>query len=151
MTGQSPAPAVRRFARLRSMDAYDELYVYTMGRSNFILQHVVDANIAQNAPPVNPPPIGVIFSLAGLYLHVEKGFTGKQVQHAHTIMGRAKRSWPNVVWPAHRGEMTAATVLALPMGDARDEGIHEWCRQVWAAFRANRSTVSALVSEYKIA
>ena len=57
---------------LRGMDAYDELYVYTMGRPNFILQHVVDANIAQGAPAINPPPIGVIFSLAGLYLHVEK-------------------------------------------------------------------------------
>jgi hypothetical protein len=44
------------------MDAYDELYAYTMGRRNFILQHVVDANIAQRAPAVNPPPIGVNYS-----------------------------------------------------------------------------------------
>ena len=132
------------------MDAYDELYVYTMGRKNFILQHVVDANKAQNAPATNPPPIGVIFSLVGLYLHVEKGFTGTQVQDAHRVMGRVKRSWPNVVWPAERGEITAATVLAMPVGPARDAGIHEWCKQVWAAFSANRGMVSALISQYPI-
>ena len=133
------------------MDPYDELYVYTMGRRNFILQHVVDASTAQNARPVNPPPMGVVFALVGLYLHVEKSFSGRHVQHAHRIMAGRQRTWPNLEWPEQRGQMTAATVLALPTGEARDEGIHEWCRQVWAAFQANRSTVSALVGEYKIA
>jgi hypothetical protein len=133
------------------MDAYDELYVYTMGRKNFILQHVVDAQIAQNATATNPPHIGVIFSLVGLYLHVEKGFTGIQVQNAHRVMGKVKRSWPNVVWPKERGGMTAATVLAMPVGQARDEGIDEWCREVWSAFSANRSMVALLVGEYQIA
>ena len=133
------------------MDAYDELYAYTMGRKNFILQHVVDANIAQRAAAVNPPPIGVIFSLAGLYLHVEKGFTGTQVQNAHRIMGKVKRSWPSVIWPTQRGDMTAADVLAVPAGPARDEAIDEWCTQVWAAFRANGTMVAQLLAEYRIA
>ena len=133
------------------MDAYDELYAYTMGRENFILRHVVDAHKAQTAPATNPPSIGAIFSLAGLYLHVEKGFTGTQVQNAHKVMGKLKRSWPNIVWPTDRGEMTAETVLALPVGHVRDEAIHEWCNEVWAAFSANRRMVVALLTEYKIA
>ena len=120
------------------MDAYDELYAYTMGRRNFILQHVVDANMAQTAAAKNPPAMGVILSLAGLYLHVEKGFTGHQVQRAHRVMGKVKRSWPDVVWPHHRGNMTASDVLAVPAGQARDEAIDEWCKQVWAAFSENR-------------
>jgi len=132
------------------MDAYDELYVYTMGRKNFILQHVVDANIAQRAPATNPPSIGVIFSLVGLYLHIEKGFTGSQVQNAHRVMGKVKRSWPDVIWPTERGNITAATVLAQLAGQARDEAIDEWCRQVWAAFSANREMVATLVSEYRL-
>lgn len=78
------------------MDAYDELYVYTMGRRNFILQHVVDAHMAQTATATNPPSIGAIFSLAGLYLHVEQGFTGTQVQNAHRVMGKVKRTWPDI-------------------------------------------------------
>ena len=132
------------------MDAYDELYAYTMGRKNFILQHVVDANIAQRAPANNPPHVGAVFSLAGLYLHVEKGFTGTQVQNAHRVMGRTKRSWPDVIWPGQRGSMTAADVLSVAAGPARDEAIDEWCRQVWAAFRANRSMVVDLLGEYGI-
>jgi hypothetical protein len=132
------------------MDAYDELYVYTMGRKNFILQHVVDANIAQGAPANNPPSIGVIFALVGLYLHIEKGFTGSQVQNAHRVMGKVKRLWPDVIWPTERGNMTAATVLAKPVGEARDEAIDEWCRQVWAAFSANREMVARLVREYRL-
>jgi hypothetical protein len=133
------------------MDGYDELYVYTMGRQNFILQHVVDAHIAQSAPATNPPAIGVIFALVGLYLHVEKGFTGTQVQNAHRVMARKKRSWPNLVWPTERGDMTPAAVLAMPVGQARDEGIDEWCKQVWSAFSGNRSLVASLVREYEIA
>jgi len=132
------------------MDAYDELYAYTMGRKNFILQHVVDAHKAQTTPATNPPSIGVIFSLAGLYLHVEKGFTGTQVQNAHKVMGKVKRSWPNVVWPADRGNMTAEIVLAMPAGQERDEAIYKWCKQVWAAFSANRSMLASLLAEYKI-
>ena len=132
------------------MDEYDELYAYTMGRKNFILQHVVDAQMAQRAAAANPPDIGVIFALVGLYLHVEKGFTGIQVQNAHRVMGKVKRSWPNLVWPIERGEVTAATVMAMPAGQARDEGIDEWCKQVWSVFGANRSMVVALVHDYKI-
>ena len=132
------------------MGPYDELYVYTMGRKNFILQHVVDAHMAQGAMATNPPPIGAIFSLAGLYLHVEMGFTGVQVQNAHRAMGKAKRSWPDIIWPAQRGNMTAADVLAIPAGQARDEAIDEWCKQVWAAFVENRAMVVSLLSEYRL-
>jgi hypothetical protein len=132
------------------MDAYDEVYVYTMGRKNFILQHVVDVHIAQGATATNPPSIGAIFSLAGLYLHVEKGFTGTQVQNAHRVMGKVKRSWPDIIWPTQRGNMTASDVLAMPAGQERDEAIHEWCKQVWAAFGENRAMVVSLLSEYRL-
>jgi len=132
------------------MDAYDELYVYTMTRPEFLLQHVVDASVAQNAPASNPPSIGAIFALVGLYLHLEHGFTGFQVQKAHRIMGRTKRIWPELLWPADRGARTASAVMALPQGRVRDDGIDQWCRDVWAAFGPNRDTIVALVSEFNI-
>lgn len=50
--------------------AYDEVYVYTMGRSKFILQHVVDAFGVQTASEASKP-ISVVFGLVGLYLRVE--------------------------------------------------------------------------------
>ena len=129
------------------MDAYDELYAYTMGRRGFILQHVVDAHQAQTATP-STAAIGVVFSLVGLYLHVERGFTGAQVQRAHTRMAAKKRTWPVIELPLDRGALTAGEVLAVPPGSARDEAIDEWCRAVWRAFSASRDTIVALTQEY---
>ena len=40
--------------------AYDELYVYTIGRPGFILQHVVDAFAVQTANK-DTRPTGVVF------------------------------------------------------------------------------------------
>ena len=70
--------------------AYHELYAYTMGRPKFILQHVVDANMAQTLDRTRAgyKPMGAIFALAGLYLHCEKGFTGAQVQQASGLNSR---------------------------------------------------------------
>jgi hypothetical protein len=129
--------------------AYDEVYVYTMSRPQFILQHVVDAFAAQNASEESKP-IGVVFALVGLYLHVEKRFSGRQVQQAHQQLGRRKREWPVVQLPQNRGSITAADVLAASPGAERDQVIDEWCRSVWIAFRDNRQTIIDLVREYKL-
>jgi hypothetical protein len=53
--------------------AYDEVYVYTMGRPGFILQHVVDAFMAQTAD-ADTKSIGGVFSLAGLISASKNGF-----------------------------------------------------------------------------
>ena len=94
--------------------------------------------------------MGVIFSLAGLYPLVEKGCAGHQVQSAHRVMGKVKRSWPDVVWPHQRGNMTASDVLAVPAGQARDEAIDGWCKQVWAGFSENRDMVVSLLNAYRL-
>ena len=125
--------------------AYDEVYAYTMGRPGFILQHVVDAFGAQTATR-EMKPIRVVFSLVGLYLHVEKKFSGRQVQPAHIELGRQKRAWPAVALPDNRGAMTAIDVLAAEAGDHRDKAIDEWCASVWAAFKDNRSPIVGLSS-----
>jgi hypothetical protein len=129
--------------------AYDEVYVYTMGRSGFILQHVVDAFAVQTANDESRP-IGVVFGLVGLYLHVEKQFSGSQVQRVHMELGRRKREWPRVHVPENRGSMTVADVLATRAGPERDLAIHNWCRSVWTAFGANRQTIITLLREYQI-
>jgi hypothetical protein len=114
--------------------AYDEVYAYTMGRPGFILQHVVDAFGAQTATRESKP-IGVVFALVGLYLHVEKKWSGRQVQHAHMKLGRHRRTWPAMALPNHRGAITAKDVLAATPGDHRDKAIDEWCACVWTASR----------------
>ena len=129
--------------------AYDEVYAYTMGRAGFILQHVVDAFAVQTASE-DSKPIGVVFGLVGLYLHVEKHFSGRQVQKAHMVLGRRKRQWPHVDLPQDRGSMTVADVLAASAGPERDRAIDAWCRSVWTAFIGNRQTIIDLLREYQI-
>ena len=133
--------------------AYDELYVYTMGRPGFILQHVVDASAVQNAvgnETAHAAPIGLVFGLVGLYLHIEKQYSGRQVQKAHAILAARKRPWPAITLPDDLGPMTAGDVLSAPAGPDRDAAIDAWCRSLWTAFAANRETIVALLAEYRI-
>jgi hypothetical protein len=129
--------------------AYDEVYVYTMGRPGFILQHVVDAFAVQTANDASKP-ISVFFGLVGLYLHVERQFSGRQVQEAHIQLGRRKREWPRFDLPEDRGSMTVSDVLSAPAGVERDIAIHDWCRSVWTPLSGNRQTIIALLREYQI-
>lgn len=129
--------------------AYDEVYVYTMGRPGFILQHVVDAFAVQTANE-DTKPIAVVFGLAGLYLHVEKQFSGRRVQEVHTKLARRKREWPKINFPKYRGNMTVVDVLAAPAGPERDKAIDNWCQSLWTSFGDNRQTIIALLEEYQI-
>jgi uncharacterized protein DUF5946 len=80
--------------------AYNELQGYTLGLGDerFIHQHVVDAWMAQHADE-RTKPIGLTFALVGLYLHVQRGFSGRQVQRAHMFLARRKRTWPSFPLP----------------------------------------------------
>ena len=126
--------------------AYDEVYVYTMGRPGFILQHVVDAFAVQTAS-AGTKPISIVFGLVGLYLHVEKQFSGHQVQRVHMALGRRKREWPRVYLPEDRGSLTVADILAATAGPERDRAIDDWCKSVWTACSANRGMLIELLKE----
>ena len=129
--------------------AYDEVYAYTMGRPGFILQHVVDAFAVQTAN-ADTTPISVVFGLVGLYLHVEKQFSGGHVQEVHMALGQRKREWPTVYLPGDRGGMTVADVLAATAGPERDRAIDDWCKSVWTACSANRGMLIELLKEYEV-
>ena len=133
-------------------NAYHELSAYTLthGDIAFIHQHVVDAHAAQRAD-ANTKRITLCFALAGLYLHVEKQWTGRQVQLAHMKMARHKREWPAFQLPSNRGSMTVVHVMSHPAGRERDKAIGDWCVSVWAAFRDNRAAVVRLLEEYGLA
>jgi Family of unknown function (DUF5946) len=132
-------------------DAYHELCGYTLthGDAAFVHQHVVDAYAAQRADDATRP-IGLTFALVGLYLHLEKGFSGRQVQRAHMQLARRRRAWPAFTLPSDRGTMTARDVLAVPGGPARDRAIDEWCRSVWAAFSIHRQAIDDLLREHAL-
>ncbi len=132
---------------LSEVEAYHELCAYTLthGDPAFIHQHVVDAFMAQHADE-RTKPIGLTFALVGLYLHVEKQLTGRQVQLIHMKLGRKKQSWPPFALPPGRGSMTALDVMAVPAGPERDQAIDAWCVSVWEVFRDSRGTVVELLA-----
>jgi hypothetical protein len=129
--------------------AYDEVYVDTMGRPGFILQHVVDAHAAQTATE-STSRIGIVFALVGLYLRVERQFSGADVQQVHRRLAREKKPWPPIVLPRERGSLTAADVLEASPGLERDRAIDEWCRSVWTAYADARQTIVTLLRECRI-
>jgi len=134
-------------ADLPERRAYEALQCYTLAHGDpvFIHQHVVDAWAAQHADE-RTKPIALTFALVGLYLHLEKGFTGRQVQLAHMAMGRRKRDWPSFALPDERGSVAASQVMAAPAGAERDRAIDVWCASVWAAFHEARRGVSELLA-----
>ncbi|MGZ7078191.1 MAG: DUF5946 family protein [Thermoanaerobaculia bacterium] len=127
-------------------DAYDELCAYTLthGDLAFIHQHVVDAFAAQQANE-QTKPIAITFALIGLYLHVEKGVSGRDVQRVHMKLGRRKRDWPRFPLPLDRGPITAMDVIRAPAGTERDRAIDAWCASVWNAYRDSRDIVANLL------
>ncbi len=133
---------------IADQEAYQELCYYTLAHRDpaFIHQHVVDAFAAQDFKE-GDQAIRLTFALVGLYLHVEKHFTGKQVQEAHIQLGRHKRQWPLFALPRDRGAIRASAVVAKPAGPERDRRIHKWCASVWDAFRDSRGVVMSLLRE----
>jgi hypothetical protein len=131
---------------MTEIEANHELSAYTLGHGDpaFIHQHVVDAWGAQHAA-TDGKPIRLVFSLVGLCLKVDHGFSGRQVQDAHRLLASRKQPWPRFMLPDDRGAMTALDVMARPEGAERDRAIDEWCESVWSAFSANRDLVEGLL------
>lgn len=82
-------------------DSFHELcgYTFTRGDATFIHQYVVDAYAAQNADE-RTKPIKITFALVGLYLFLEHGFSGKEVQRAHMRLARPGRTGPRLSFRA---------------------------------------------------
>jgi hypothetical protein len=141
VAGDSPDKAAERAAQ-------DELSIYTQthGDPSFIHQLVVDAFAAQHPTPTSNR-IGVAFALIGLYLHLERGNTGREVQRAHVRLARKRRLWPAFDPPPERGALTAIDVMRSPPGPERDQAIEDWCASVWEAWHASHRRVAALLEE----
>lgn len=125
---------------------YDEVTAYslTLGDPEFVHQLVVDAYAAQHAT-AESKPISVVFSVAGLYLVHEHGYTGRQVQKAHMRMAQRTKRWPHLGMPAFPAASTVADVL---QADDRRRGIYAWSRDVWQTWRDRTEEVDALVRQH---
>lgn len=127
---------------LSEQDLFDELSFYTLAHPDpaFIHENAADAYRAQHVDQ-RTKPIAVIFAVIGLYLYLEKGFTGRQVQLAHMRMARRRKTWPNLPLPASQASITVADILASPPGPVRDARIRQWCQSVWEIWHESREQI----------
>jgi hypothetical protein len=128
-------------------EAYQELAAYTLGLRDaaFIHQHIVDPYAVHAAMP-SDKPIRIAQALVGLFLHVEHGFTGRQVQRVHQILASQQPAWPSFVLPDDRGSVTVHAVIAEPPGERRDRAIEAWATSTWNACRGLRGSIQAFLS-----
>lgn len=129
---------------------YDEVSYYTLahGRERFIHQHLVDAYGAQHVRRDSRSTIGGAFALGGLYLAIERGFNGRQVQDWHVRAARRSKEWPRFGPPADLGPITIADVHAAQPGPDRDQVLMQWCSSVWAAWAAERNRIREMVERW---
>jgi len=132
-------------------EACDELSAYSLMRGDaaFMHQHVVDA-IAVQYSDEQTKPIKLTFGLVGLYLKIEKQFSGRRVQLAHMQMARKKHVWPAFEIPTDRGSMSPTDVLVAPPGPERDKAIDAWCVSVWTPWESNRRTIANLLQQHEV-
>ena len=135
----------------REKDAYNDLCSYALTRNDatFIHQHVVDAYTAQQAD-CKSNPIAIAFALVGLYLLVERNWSGRQIQIAHMQLSRRRRSWPAFDLPCDRGSITAVKVMKTHEGAERDSAIRAWCASIWEAYADCREEVASLLRKHGI-
>jgi hypothetical protein len=85
-------PPVRFNASGECWQLFSDLSCYTVALhdASFIHQHAVDTYEAQHAGG-KTRPITVVFGLIGLYLALDKGFMGREVQRAHMRIAKIRR------------------------------------------------------------
>ncbi|HEV7424193.1 MAG TPA: DUF5946 family protein [Candidatus Paceibacterota bacterium] len=139
--------------KINNQEAYNELSFYTFSHArndpSFIHQYIVDAYAAQNADE-NTKPITLAFALLGLYLYLEKGYSGREVQLAHMKMAKNKKEWPKFNLPIRRGEITVYDVLLASGGPERDAMIKQWCLSVWQAYDEVHKQVADLAGKEQV-
>ncbi len=127
---------------MNNPDKYHELSFYTLSLQDkdFTHQHIVDAYAAQTADK-DTKPITLFFSLAGLYLLIEKNYSGRQVQQAHQTMAAKTKAFIQIALPENRGEISVSDVAAVPEGPERILMIKQWCASVWSAYATQQKQV----------
>ena len=128
---------------------YNELAFYTLAHHDpaFIHQYVVDAYTAQTADETTRP-VALVFALVGLYLHVEKAWSGRQVQRGHMKMAASPKAWVKPPLPQWRGEISIHDVLAAEPGSARDALIDRWCQSVWQSWNKCHGEIIAIAKSH---
>lgn len=110
----------------------------------FVHQVAVDAYQAQHCP--RGAQRTLVFSLAGLYLVMEKGRTGRQVQQVHAELARTRHPLPLVEPVDASGAGTVAEALARIPRDGLLTAVQGWAGQVWNAYATSHAEIERWVA-----
>ena len=127
---------------------YSDLLCYTVAKQDagFIHQHAVDAYAAQHSGGTTRN-ITVAFGLIGLYLTLEKGYSGKQVQKAHMQIARIRNDWPTMEPPAKPAGITVMDVLRAGTDAEKDAMIRQWMAAVWESWADRQEWVREMTAD----
>jgi Family of unknown function (DUF5946) len=123
---------------------FEHQHLAEVGRSHQLL---VDTYTAQHVGP-NAAAITGAFALVGLYLALERGWSGLEVRDAHQALANRYRDWPRFAGAARAQAAVTVEDLALAATTSQyAETLHRWARAVWASWRDEHGLVRALVGE----
>ena len=132
-------------------EEFHQLSFYTLAHPDadyFIHQHIVDVYHVQTANS-QTKEITFVFSLLGLYLFLEKGYTGKQVQLIHMKIAKKKpKTWPTLSIPEKKADLNITDVLEKKEGKERDDTIKDWCVAVWNIHSENQTSIREFTDPY---
>jgi hypothetical protein len=121
-------------------------YHLSIPDTTFIHQLVTDVYGAQHSGGITKN-ITTAFSLIGLYLALEQGYSGWQVQQAHMELATQRKDWPRFEPPSQTGRLNVLDVLLADEGRERDERFQEWARDVWQSWQESHEWVKTTVSQ----
>jgi hypothetical protein len=151
-----PRPANASPAKIKSLctvtdsltetQQYNELCAWSLSRGDvgFVHQFVVDCWALQHATE-ETKPIGIVFPLVSLCLHLEHGYTGRQAQLAHMQLAKRRKDWPRIPVPKERARFKVSQILTLEVDAARDKAIDGWCAAAWEDWKDAQPTIRELV------
>ena len=149
MLSGEPGLDARFYASQVCVALYWDLSAFTLSLqdSDFIHQLVVDAYAAQHTGTATKP-ITTAFSLFGLYLTFEQGYTGREVQLAHIKLGKRRVRWLKFDTPPATAALTVRDALQkIAPGNYR-EPITNWGKAVWDLWLPEHRRVKGLLETY---
>jgi hypothetical protein len=139
----TPAEPARLHASPSCEAVLNEILGYEFQHPVMLRYHqlTVDAYGAQHAGG-SAPRIRVAYSLAGLWLALEHGFSAEDVRAVHRRMGHPTLEWPEFRPPSPPQRWLTVLDVAEAGIRQRSESGHaravgQWATSVWAAWRAD--------------
>lgn len=141
------------FASPECWQVYGEVAGFELANRDLVVrfhQMAVDAYGAQHSGG-DGRGIRIAYSLVGLHLALDRGWSGLAVRTAHQRMGRPQPSWPAFAKPRDGGTLT---VLDVALAGARADSIaghaaavQRWAAAVWADWGPLHAEVVALAAQ----